>query len=570
MAFSKSKSLLIASVAILLSPVAGLAAQTNVLTQRYDISRDGLNGTEIILNQSNVAPSSFGKLCSAVVDGQVFAQPLVVFYQHRNVVLVATMNDSLYILDGSNCSQLAQVSLLQSGEEAAQCQDGGGKLCMTFKPILGILGTPVVDIGTKTIYFATETESTVGSCATTKDPSCATHRLYALDLLTLTNKFNSPVTIAGTYSSSKFTSYNHIQRPGLLLLPNAMPNGDSGVYVAFSEIDGGGKPGATVPQGWVFGFDAGNLAATPYMWSSAPNAEGAGIWQTGAGLAAGPDSPGGQQYIYFSTGDGVFDANNGGPDYGDSFVKLTPSLTNPPNGYFTPFGQACMNPADLDLGSGGVMLLPGSGPTYFAVTAGKDGNIYVMDRANPGGYVPPTNNTCPATGQNANQESFHASTHAFYTTPPYWNQQIYYTPLSSRLTKYKINTTCNPGPVCTTGTATSSVTFSYGTNPSVSANGNKTGTAILWAPSGNGWPSVPTLLPVTLYALDAEHANSGVIPKLWDSTQCPTRDTPGNATKFVVPTIANGLVYLGSMDPTDSTNTRGELDVFGLTSAACN
>jgi hypothetical protein len=47
------------------------------------------------------------------------------------------------------------------------------------------------------------------------------------------------------------------------------------------------------------------------------------------------------------------------------------------------------------------------------------------------------------------------------------------------------------------------------------------------------------------------------------------RDTPGNATKFVVPTVANGMVYLGTMDPSDPTNTRGELDVFGLTNAAC-
>jgi hypothetical protein len=573
MASGKRWSLMVMTAAMLFSLQTLVSAQTNVLTQRNDISRDGLNGTETVLTQSNVTKSSFGKICSAVVDGQVFAQPLVAVYQNQNVVFVVTMNDSFYILNGTNCSQLAKISLLRAGEEAVQCKDGGGGLCLTFKPILGILGTPVVDLSTNTIYFATETESTIGPCAITKTPSCAVHRFYALDLITLKNKFNSPVKITGSYLGSTFTSYNHIQRPGLLLLPNAMPNGDSGVYMAFSEIDGGGMPGKTVPQGWVFGFDAGNLAAPPYIWSSAPQAEGAGIWQSGSGLAAGPDSPGGQQYLYFNTGDGIFDVNNGGPDYGDSFVKLTPALTNPPNGYFTPFGQACMNPSDTDFGSGGVMLLPPSAPNYFAVAAGKEGNIYVMDLANPGGYLAPTNDNCPAMGTNANQEYFQASGFAYYTTPSYWNGQLYYISNHSQLIKYNVSSTCNPGPVCTTGTATTSLHFSYlpyGVNPIVSANGNQTGTAIVWAALGNSWPSAPSPAPVTIFAADAEHAPSGIIPELWDSTQCPTRDKPGNATKFTVPTVANGLAYLGTMDPTDPTNTRGEVDVFGLTSAPCN
>jgi hypothetical protein len=572
MASSKGWSLMLATAAILALGTT-VNAQTNVLTSRFDISRDGLNATETILNQSNVTKSSFGKICSAVVDGQVVAQPLVAFYQSRNVVFVVTMNDSFYILDGTNCSQLAHTSLLRSGEEAVQCKDGGGGLCLTFNPILGILGTPVVDLSTNTIYFVTETESTLHSCSIQKRPGCFTHRLYALDLLTLKNKFNSPVTVAGSYLGLTFASRNHIQRPGLLLLPNAMPNGDSGVYMAFSEVDGVGQAGVNIPQGWVFGFDAGNLAATPYVWSSAPQAEGAGVWQSGAGLAAGPDSPGGQPYLYFNTGDGVFDVDDGGPDYGDSFVKLTPALTNPPNGYFTPFGQACMNPSDTDFGSGGVMLLPASGSNYFAVAAGKEGIIYVMNLANPGGYLAPTNDDCPAVGANANQEYFQASNHAFFTTPSYWNQQIYYASNQAQLTKYAISSACDPGPVCTTGTASTSVSspyVPYGINPIVSANGTQTGTAILWAPNGNSWPSVPAPAPAVLYAFDAEHNDGGLIPELWDTTQCPTRDKPGNATKFVVPTVANGLVYLGTMDPTDITNTRGQLDVFGLTNATCN
>src|ERR1700722_230151 len=145
MTSSTGWSLFVMTAAILGLGIA-VNAQTNVLTSRFDISRDGLNATETILNQSNVTKSSFGKICSAVVDGQIVAQPLVGFYQGRNVVFVVTMNDSVYILDGTTCSQLAHASFLRPGEEAVECKDGGGGLCLAFNPILGILGTPVVDL----------------------------------------------------------------------------------------------------------------------------------------------------------------------------------------------------------------------------------------------------------------------------------------------------------------------------------------------------------------------------------------------------------------------------------------
>jgi hypothetical protein len=548
----------------------GLRAETNVLTARNDISRDGLNSTETVLNQANVNAVSFGKICSAVVDGQLFGQPLVVFDKGRNVVFVATMNDSVYAIDGSNCAQLSHVSLIPQNEEAVQCADLTGK-CSVIIPLIGTLATPVIDIGTRTIYVTTETESTTSLCQTSHAESCFVHRLHALDLATLAEKFAGPVAISGKYGNASFSAKEHIQRPGLLLLPNVFPNGDSAVYIGFSAIAGFGKPGTSIPQGWVFGYDAANLAAAPLTWSSTPNGEGGGLWQSGGGLAAGIDSPHGQTFLYLATGDGTFDVNTGGSDYGDSLVKLTTSLANVSNGYFTPFNQACLNPADEDFGSGGVMLMPNSTSNYYVVTASKTGTVFVMNRENPGGFTPPTNQTCPATGSNANQEYFQGASRQYFSTPAYWNQHLYYIPMQSPLTRYQLSLKCNPGPICTTGADTSAVKFGFAANPAISSSGNATGTAILWAQSGNGWPNTQAgPAPAVLYALDAEHTNPpGAVPELWDSTQCPTRDTPGNATKFVAPTIANGMVYLGTMDPTDSTNTRGELDVFGLTNSAC-
>jgi len=553
----------------------GTSAQTNVLTWHNDNWRDGLNSSETILNQTNVNASQFGKVCSAILDGQIFAQPLVVSTAGLNTVYAVTQNDSVYALNGSNCSQILSISLLQSGEEAVRCTDVGGQKCQTISPIVGILGTPVIDLSLNAIYLVSESELTTGTCGKVvkrKPSSCFVHRLHALDLTTFAEKFGGPVTIAGGYQTSTFTSSNHIQRTGLLEVNAVMPSGDSGIYIGFSEMDGTGNPGVNIPSGWVFGYDAQNLAAPAYIWNSTPSGEGGGIWASGAGLAAGLDSPAGGTYIFLVTGDGDFTANTGGSDYGDSFVKLTTGLV--PNSYFTPFAQACMNLGDLDFGSSGVMLIPDAGSTYYAVAPSKTGAIYAVNRATLGGYSAPTNSTCPATGTNSNVESFQGSPHHFYTTPVSWNSQLYFIPMYEPLAKYSIDVDGAPSkcihfPICTSTVLKSTVTFQYGTNLSISSSGTTSGTAIVWAASGNGWPNNP-LAPAVLYAFDAEHSVAKAVPELWDSTKCPTRDALGNATKFVLPTIANGSVYLGSMDRTDSTNTRGELDVFGLTTAPCN
>jgi hypothetical protein len=565
---------LLLTCGFLVSATALMIGQVNVLTWHNDNWRDGLNSSETVLNQTNVTSSQFGKVCKAVVDGQIYAQPLVVSTSGKNIVYVATMNDSLYEIDGTNCTQIAQVSLLQAGEVAVPCAAVGQPNCGTMKPTIGILGTPVIDISTNTIYLVSESEQTTGACATTKGPTCFIHRFHAIDLTTLGEKFGGPVNIVGAYQKIAFSSKSHIQRPGLLLLPGAWQNGDSSVYLGFSEMDGTGVAGVNIPRGWVIAYDAGNLKNSPLLWTPTPAGEGGGIWMSGAGLAAGVDGPGGNTYLYVVTGDGDFNVVTGGSDYGDSFVKLTTSLATVPNGYFTPYAQACMNVTDLDFGSGGVMLLPDSGSTYWAVTAGKDKNIYVMNRANPGGFTAPTNSTCPATGTNANQEYFPAAGHPYFTTAAYWNSNLFYVPISAPLTKYPVSLssppTCTPFPVCQNNTSKSSNSLQYGPGISISSSGTTTGTAIVWAVKGNGWPSAPQPSSALLYAYDAEHSTSHVIPELWDSSKCPTRDTAGNAIKFVVPSIANGFVYLGTMDPTDSTSTRGELDVFGLTQATCN
>src|SRR5271166_4050729 len=319
-------------------------------------------GTILLHGQStNVNKTQFGKVCSSApgaIDGQITGQPLVAtgtIKGHNHVVYLATLKDSVYAFDGDSptCAPILHVSLLPSGEKPVSCADVSGK-CNFVAPIIGILSTPVIDIESNTIYVVTYSESTNVTCpAHSPGSACFNYRLHALDLTTLQEQFKGPVTIAGSAGGIVFDPQVHFQRPGLLLVARALPNGHAGVYVASSMIDG--SPNR--PNGWVFVYDSKDLTAKPYIFSTTNGVQagGGGVWGSGAGIAYGADSPGGDEYLYFTTGDGVFNANRGGKAYGDSFLKLTPTLSVA--GFFTPYDQDCLRSKDLDLGSSGVMLI---------------------------------------------------------------------------------------------------------------------------------------------------------------------------------------------------------------------
>jgi hypothetical protein len=95
-------------------------------------------------------------------------------------------------------------------------------------------------------------------------------------------------------------------------------------------------------------------------------------------------------------------ANTGGPDYAESVLKLSPNGTTvtgasapvlPVLDYFTPFNQAALSAADLDQGSGGVLLLPQQpGSPQMLVQTGKTGTIYLINGNNMGEFNSSTNN----------------------------------------------------------------------------------------------------------------------------------------------------------------------------------
>jgi hypothetical protein len=286
---------------------ASLMGQVEMTTWHNDIARTGQNTNEMILTRALVGNvNSFGKLCSVTIDGQVFAQPLVANVTFGGVqhtaVFVVTKNDTVYAFDGIHytpgqpCLQLAKRHLPPSGFTP---YDGG------------ILGTPVIDPATKTLYLVAEMAAN----------STPAHYFHALDLTSAALPNNSaPVKISG----GTFVSANAVQRPGLLGIPSTVGGPFSAIYVAFART---GNTKAN-HRGWVFSFRAPDLVLQSFycVTCGTTSGNGGGIWMGGAGLAAGKDSSG-ATYHYVATGDGDFNLNTGGRNSGDSFLKMSRELS---------------------------------------------------------------------------------------------------------------------------------------------------------------------------------------------------------------------------------------------------
>jgi hypothetical protein len=506
-------------------------AQINMVTYHNDNVRSGQNLHETFLTSTIVQSKTFGKLFSQPVDGQIYAQPLVLGNllipgkgQHT-VVFVATENDSVYAFDGNsntgnNSTPLWQVSFINPalGITTVPSSDLGTD---AITPQVGITGTPVIDPSNKTLYVV----------AATKENGAYFQRLHALDVTTGAEKFGGPVVIQATVpgtgagSSGGFLSFDPFrsnQRPGLTLV-------NGGIYIAWASH---GLETEFTFHGWVMGYNESNLKQIGAYCITA-NGTAGGVWESGDGLAA--DTLGN---LYFMSGNGTFDANTGGQDYGMSYVKMATKHGLSVADYFTPYNEYSESQQDLDLGSGGAMLLPyqnGATDPYLAVGAGKDGTLYVVNRNKMGKFNASGNTQIVESIPNA------FAGHGLYSAPAFWNGYLYFWAPNDVLRVYQMV----GGLVSATPVAVGSVTFgSPGASPVVSANGSSNG--IVWALQADGYGAG---MPAILHAYDAVTA-----VELYNSTQAGTRDTAGPAIKFTPPTVVGGKVYV----PTAS-----ELDVYG-------
>ena len=520
--FHKGGAVCVVLVFVALS-VSSLA-QVSVLTHHNDIARTGQNLSETRLTRAVVNTRQFGKLFTHPLDGMVVAQPLYVPNLHinganHNVVFVATLHDGIYAFDadnktGKNASPLWYTSFIDPPKVTTVSVSEQGCPNTGFTEV-GIVGTPVIDPNTGTIYLV----------AKTLESGTYVHRLHALDITTGMEKFGGPVVIKASYKSDgeevTFHDRHRMQRPALLL-------SDGAIYIAFGTSGCAQDPPSAA---WMMAYSASNLKQLAVLDVGPTQKAIPGMWMAGDGPSM--DSNGD---VYVATGEGVFDYNVGGLNYGDTLLKLSLgdgafSLVD----YFTPYNQAYLYAKDLDLGSSGLVVLPDQKGQYphLGIIAGKEGMIYLVNRDNLGQYNSISDQVVQEEPFDPNRKD------EIDGGATYWNNLVYFGAVGQPVKAFSlISGALSSGPVVTTAAA-------YYTESlfSVSANGTKNG--ILWGvETQNGRHD--------LAAFNATNLNL-----LYSSTQNPTRDAIDPTTHFVVPTIANGRVYVGTSD---------NLVVFGLLS----
>jgi hypothetical protein len=531
-------------VLILLVVLVG-RAQTSVLTQHNDIGRTGQNTNETILTPANVNTQQFGKLFSLPVDGQVYAQPLYVYHLNfpftskHNIIIVATEHDSVYAFDadsarGFNNRPLWRISLLDPAHGAAPgattvpYQDVGND---NLAPEIGITATPVIDRVTNTLFVNGKT----------KENGVAVQRLHALDLVTGREKFGGPVEIHATVSGVgngsvagilNFDPWWQLNRAGLLLLNGV-------VYIAFAS-----QGDVNTWHGWIVAYDAIKMTQKG-VFCATPNGTGSGIWMSGAGLSADVIDPAHHPYgrMFVPTGNGSFNATvpyTNSMNYGDDVLNLdlsggAPTVTDS----FTPYNQQLLDNEDQDISSSAALILPdqsSGGHAHLLIQVGKQPKIYLIDRDMMGGY-----NSSSST-DNVVQE-ISGQIGGVFGAPAYWNNYVYFWGIHDYLKAFSLTS----GKLSSTPTSVAPTFSGFpGATPAISSNGTADG--IVWsiqtdAQISNG--------PAILHA----HLATNVATVLYSSDQNSSRDNPGNAVKFAVPTIANGKVYVG---------TQNQVSVYGL------
>ena len=440
----------------------------------------------------------------------------------HNLVIVATEHDQVYAIDVDTRQIIWQKDFLgsQGGVTPVSSDDVG---CDDITPEIGITGTPVIDTGNNTIYLVARTKET-GNGQTTFH-----QQLHALDLATGRDKLaatdiTNPPDPNGQFGVAQFDPRIDNQRSALLLA-----NGQ--VYVAWAghcDING--------YVGWLMSFDQTTLHWTA-AWTPSPSGVLGGIWMSGAGPSS--DSSGD---IYLAVGNGLSTAMSGLADYGDSVVRLRQSGNNiSVVDYFIPFNFQMMFDEDMDLGSSTTLLLPdqpGAAHPHLMTVTGKNATVYLLDRDNLGHWQP--------TGDGQIMQSFPSGAGQSFSNPALWNNTLYFgwnyapiTALAYDPAAQQIVTT----PVSTSG---SLIIGHPGADPSISANGSTNG--VLWVLETDFfWENGADILR----AFDATDLST----ELYDSEMSPDRDRAGVAVKFVAPTVADGMVFVGAQN---------ELDIYGL------
>ena len=531
----------------------GAGAQVAVLTQHNDLARTGANLNESLLSTSNVNAKQFGLLFTREVDDQIYAQPLLMtnvdlgVKGRHNVVIVATVNDSVYAFDADNPAARAaywQVSFLGPNAVAPRNEDMTGACggdYSDFTGALGIVGTPVIDPASGTLYLVARTREFGTNYV---------QKLHALDLRTGAERANSPSLIAATCPG-----HGDGNRNGLLTFDSQRQNPRAGlalvngvVYISWaSHCDWGPY------HGWLIGYDAKTLEQA-VVYNTTPDGGNGGIWMSGQAPAA--DANGN---LFICTGNGTVGRRGSPADLinrGESILKLTRrGASMEVTSWFTPYDWQHLEDTDSDFGCSGPLLIPG---TALAFSGTKDGKVYLVNRDNMGGLSESRADTNIVQSIRVSRAGASAG---LFGAPVWWGgpdgsyaylwckldflRQYKYDPASGKLLEPEFARAPASGPAPMPGGLLA-----------VSANGKRAGSGILWAVHTLGCDGNHNTCPGTLHAYDAQDVRR----ELWNSDQVKARDAVGALAKFVPPTVANGKVYLATFSK--------RLNVYGLLEGA--
>lgn len=522
-------------------------AQSSVLTQHNNINRTGWYNEETILNKNNVQPGSFGKIFTRAVDDQIYAQPLVKLKLNipgkgiKNVVFVATVNNSVYAFDADSANVSAaywQVNLTAANARVVKKTDmtgACGGYYNDFSGNMGIVGTPVIDSTTNTMYVVARSLNTT--------TNVYMQYLHALDITTGAEKTNSPVLITASVSGTgdgniagkiNFDPQKNNQRPGLLLLNGV-------VYIGWSSHCDWGPY-----HGWIMGYDKTTLQQK-YVYCTTPDGYEGGIWMSGGGIAADEN---GNVYAAVGNGSvGTFNDPSNLRNRSETALKLSPSLSI--SSFFTPKNFEVLEGADLDFGVTQMLLIPN---TTRVMVGAKDGHLYLLNRDNMGGYNSGFDNVVQTIDLGNN--SFLRSGMSYYKGAQ--KEFVYSWSENSLLRAFPYSRTTNMFDLANTvSSGIQGPTGNNGALLSVSSNGSADSTAILWATFAANGDANQSVRPGILRAIDA----TDVTKELWNSG-IYTTDLPGNYSKFNCPTVVNGKVYLATFS--------NQLVVYGLTQRTDN
>jgi hypothetical protein len=491
--------------------VSGVAA-ADVGTIGHDTLRTGWDSNESTLSPSSVSSSNFGKLFSTAVDGQVYAQPLVV----GGTVIAATENNAVYGLDGVTGETKWQRSLGPAWPASTVS-------CGDLTPNIGITSTPVFDPATNSVFLLAKTNDGAS-------PQLPHWYMHSLDQATGAERPGFPVLISGAPTNDPtrpFNAMTAMQRPGLLLM-------DGVVYAGFaSHCD------YTPFVGYVIGVSTSGRQTT--MWateSGNANAEG-GIWQSGGGLVS--DGPG---QILFATGNGISPQAGPGKTPPSTLAESVVRVQVGSDGnlsatdFFSPANNLKLDQNDTDLGSGAPIAIPDGYGTpehpHLLVQVGKDGHVYLLDRDNLGGMGQAPDGT-DAVLDAAGPYNGVWGRPAFLGTGD--GGYIYTVENRGFLRAFKLVPN-GTGGIRLASVGTSAGTFGYTSGaPTVTSSGTDGSSALVWAVYSTGGPG-----------LNAELRAYRALPDATGSLQQVFSAPIGTAAKFSSVATDNGRVYVGTRD----------------------